>query len=177
MGVSVGSPTAKYSRAAGTKNVGMSPHLSLSFKVDGGVDAQIHSPACAAGHQPHSDDGRSEAGQRNHPEAERCSTVQAASGGCSHVPRGDAAAERSHQHSVELKSKKFYDKDERTEQTGLKVTEARKGMDGAPAPPQDPINMSESQEDKSWRVAAPETSHAEYIFRQQPEPNSSVFIS
>ncbi|EKF28879.1 mucin-associated surface protein (MASP), putative, partial [Trypanosoma cruzi marinkellei] len=152
-GVSVGSPKTKSPEAVGVNTAVLSTPLSLN--VDGGFDAQIHSPAGVAGHQQHSDDGRSEAEQGNHQEAGRCSEGQDASGGCSHVPASDAATEGPHQHTGDMQDKKIHNKDEHTPQTGLKLTEAREGTGGAPAPPQVPPNTAESHEDGSRRVAAP----------------------
>ncbi|EAO00162.1 Mucin-associated surface protein (MASP) [Trypanosoma cruzi] len=154
-GASVGSPTTKSSKAAGANTAVLSSPPPLN--VEGGFDAQIHGSAGGAGHQQHSDDVRSEEEQRNHPESGRCSEGQDALGECSHVPAGDAAAEGSHQHSVDAQGKTIHKKGEETTPTGLKSTEARDGTDGAPAPPQDPPNTTESHEDKSRRVAAPDT--------------------
>ncbi|RNC41580.1 mucin-associated surface protein (MASP) [Trypanosoma cruzi] len=137
-GVSVGSSTTKPSTAAGADNVGVSSPLPLSLNVEGDVDTNVHSPAGGAGHQPHSDDVRSEEEQRNHSEAEG-----------------------SNQNSVGVQGKTIHNKDEKTPKTGLQPTEAREGADGAPAPPQDPPNTPESHEDKSRRVAAPDKIPAE----------------
>ncbi|KAF8284830.1 Mucin-associated surface protein (MASP), subgroup S010 [Trypanosoma cruzi] len=134
-GSSVVSPTTISSTTVGADNAGVSSPLSL--KVEGGVGAQIHSPAGGASHQPHSDDGRSE--------AERSHRLEA--GG-------------SNQHDVAVQGKTIQNKDEETPQTGVKSTEARKGTDGAPAPSQDPPNTDESHEDNSRRVAAPDTTPA-----------------
>ncbi|EKF26425.1 mucin-associated surface protein (MASP), putative, partial [Trypanosoma cruzi marinkellei] len=60
-----------------------------------------------------------------------------------------------------MQDKKIHNKDEHTPQTGLKLTEAREGTGGAPAPPQVPPNAAESHEDGSRRVAAPATSPAQ----------------
>ncbi|PBJ78582.1 mucin-associated surface protein [Trypanosoma cruzi cruzi] len=133
-GSSVVSPTT-ISSTVGADNAGVSSPLSL--KVEGGVGAQIHSPAGGASHQPHSDDGRSE--------AERSHRLEA--GG-------------SNQHDVVVQGKTIHSKGEETPQTGVKSTEARKGTDGAPAPSQDPPNTDESHEDNSRRVAAPDTTPA-----------------
>ncbi|KAF5219137.1 Mucin-associated surface protein (MASP) subgroup S008 [Trypanosoma cruzi] len=157
-GASVGSSRAKSSKAAGANTAVLSPPPPLN--VIGGVDAQIHGSAGGAGHQQHSDDVRSEAEQRNHPESGRCSEGQAALGECSHVPAGDAAAEGSRQHRVDVQGKKIHKK-EHTPEAGLKSAEAREGTEEAPATPQDPTNTAESHEDKSQRVAAPATIPAE----------------
>ncbi|KAF8277563.1 Mucin-associated surface protein (MASP), subgroup S008 [Trypanosoma cruzi] len=154
-GASIGRPRAKSSKAAGANTAVLSPPLPLN--VEGSFDAQIHGSAGGAGHQQHSDDVRSEEEQRNHPESRRCGEGQAALGECSHVPAGDTAAEGSHQHSADVQDKMIHNKGEETPQTGLQSTEAREGTDGAPAPPQDPTNTDESHEDKSRRVAAPDT--------------------
>ncbi|ESS62683.1 mucin-associated surface protein (MASP) [Trypanosoma cruzi Dm28c] len=155
-GASIGSPRAKSSKAAGANTALLSPPLPLN--VEGGFDAQIHGSAGGAGHQPHSDDVRSEEEQRNHPESGRCGEGQDALGECSHVPAGDAAAEGSHQHSADVQDKMIHNKGEEAPQTGLQSTEARECTDEAPAPSQDPLNTAESHEDKSRRVAAPDTS-------------------
>ncbi|KAF8284941.1 Mucin-associated surface protein (MASP), subgroup S010 [Trypanosoma cruzi] len=134
-GSSVVSPTTISSTTVGVDNAGVSSPPSL--KVEGGVGAQIHSPAGGASHQPHSDDGRSEA-ERSH----------------------RLEAEGSNQHDVAVQGKTIHSKGEETPQTGVKSTEARKGTDGAPAPSQDPPNTDESHEDNSRRVAAPDTTPA-----------------
>ncbi|EAN80962.1 mucin-associated surface protein (MASP), putative, partial [Trypanosoma cruzi] len=136
-GSSVGSPTTTSSTTVGADNAGISSPLPLSLKVEGGVDTNVHSPAGGDGHQPHSDDVRTEEEQRNHSEAEG-----------------------SNQHSVGVQGKTIHNKDEKTPQTGLKSTEAREGADGAPATSQDQTNTTESHEDKSRRVAAPDTTPA-----------------
>ncbi|KAF5215162.1 Mucin-associated surface protein (MASP), subgroup S030 [Trypanosoma cruzi] len=136
-GVSVGSSKTKSSTAAGADNAGMSSPLPLSLKVEGDVDDKVHSPAGGAGHQPHFDDGRRETERSHHSEAEG-----------------------SNQHGVGVQGKKIHNKDEEKPQAGLKSTEAREGTDGAPAPSQDPPNTAESHEDKSRRVAAPDTTPA-----------------
>ncbi|KAF8279787.1 Mucin-associated surface protein (MASP), subgroup S016 [Trypanosoma cruzi] len=154
-GASIGSPRAKSSKAAGANTAVLSPPLPLN--VIGGFDAQIHGSAGGAGHQPHSDDVRNEEEQRNHPESGRCGEGQDALGECSHVPAGDTAAEGPHQHSADVQGKTIHNKGEETPQTGLQSTEAREGTEEAPAPPQDPLNTAESHEEKSRRVAAPDT--------------------
>ncbi|KAF5217241.1 Mucin-associated surface protein (MASP) subgroup S030 [Trypanosoma cruzi] len=136
-GVPVGSSKTKSSTASGADNAGMSSPLPLSLKVEGDVDDKVHSPAGGAGPQPHSDDGRREAERSHHSEAEG-----------------------SNQHGVGVQGKKIHNKDEEKPQAGLKSTEAREGTDGAPAPSQDPPNTAESHEDKSRRVAAPDTTPA-----------------
>ncbi|PWV15844.1 Mucin-associated surface protein (MASP) [Trypanosoma cruzi] len=136
-GVPVGSSTTKSSTAAGVNNAGVSPPITPPLKVEGDVDAKVHSPAGGASHQPHSDDGRSEAERSHHSEAEG-----------------------SNQHSVGVQGETIHKKEEKTPETGVNFTEARDGTDGAPPPSQDPPNTTESHEDKSRRVTAPDTTPA-----------------
>ncbi|KAF8306498.1 Mucin-associated surface protein (MASP), subgroup S010 [Trypanosoma cruzi] len=152
LGVPVGSSTTKSSKAAGVNNAGLSSPITPTLKVEGDVNAKVNSPAGGAGPQPRSDDVRSETERSHHPEAEGL-----------------------HQHGADVQDATIHSKDEETPQTGLKSTEAREGTEEAPAPPQDPLNTAEPHEDKSRKVAAPDTIPAENTSPDSNQEQTSQF--